>query len=218
MLQKYTVMVKLMRGKFIVIEGLDGSGKTTQTKIIVDKLVQKGLEVVRQAEPTGGEYGQMCREALSGTKQCSKSLLALLFTADRIDHNLNEFNGINMNIANGRTVISDRYYYSTLAYQGVDVGINLLKNLNVGCDDIRKPDLCIFLDLPPEKSMERINAGRAPDEIEIYENIQYLTNIRKRFYDVIEMLGDIENIHVINADASVDEVSLAIEDAVMKLF
>ena len=138
-------------GKFIVIEGLDGSGKTTQTNIITEKLKAKGINVINQAEPTPHEFGRMCREVLGGRKKVTKSQFALLFTADRIDHNLNPEDGINMHIGRGDTVISDRYYYSTLAYQGVDVGLDWLMSLNLGCEDIRKPDLCIFLDLLPEK-------------------------------------------------------------------
>lgn len=206
------------KGKFIVIEGLDGSGKTTQTKILTEKLQKKGITVVNQAEPTSHEFGKMCREVLSGRKKIRKSQLALLFTLDRIDHNKNSEDGIEQNINSGNTVISDRYYYSTLAYQGVDVGMNWLKSLNLDCEDIRRPDLCIFLDLTPEKSMERINANRSADEIEIYENEEYLANIRKRFYNVIETLKDRENIAVINADGSVDEVAAKIEEVVMPLF
>lgn len=207
-----------MTGKFIVIEGLDGSGKTTQTRILSEKLINKGIKVVNQAEPTPGEYGKMCREVLGGRKQCAKSQLALLFTLDRIDHNLNEKDGINYHIENGETVISDRYYYSTLAYQGIDVGIEWLKSLNLDCQDIRKPDLCVFLDLTPEKSMERINAGRSADEIEIYENVKALESIRERFKKIIADLGDRENIKVINADGSVEEVAEQIEKAVMSLY
>lgn len=206
------------RGKFIVIEGLDGSGKTTQTKIISDKLRDKGINVVNQAEPTDHEFGKMCREVLSGKKKVTKTQLALLFTADRIDHNVNPEDGINMNISLGNTVISDRYYYSTLAYQGVDVGVDWLKNLNIKCEDIRKPDLCIFLDLTPEKSMERIYANRTPDQIEIYETEEYLTSIRKRFYSCFESFKENENIVVINADGTIEEVAAKIEDAVMKLY
>lgn len=206
------------KGKFIVIEGLDGSGKTTQTKIVTEKLTARGINVINQAEPTPHEYGKMCREALSGRKKCTKSQLALLFTADRIDHNVNAEDGINMHLQRGDTVISDRYYYSTLAYQGVDVGMNWLKSLNLDCEDIRKPDLCVFLDLTPEKSMERINANRSADEIEIYENLEYLTSIRKRFYNVIDSLKDSENIAVINADGTVEEVAEKIEKAVMSLY
>ncbi len=206
------------KGKFIVIEGLDGSGKTTQTNIITEKLKVKGINVINQAEPTPHEFGRMCREVLGGRKKVTKSQFALLFTADRIDHNLNPEDGINMHIGKGDTVISDRYYYSTLAYQGVDVGLDWLMGLNLGCEDIRKPDLCIFLDLLPEKSMERINANRSEDEIEIYENEEYLTSIRKRFYNVIDALKETENIVVINADGTVEEVAEQIEKAVMALY
>lgn len=206
------------KGKFIVIEGLDGSGKTTQTKIIAAKLQEKGIKVVTHAEPTAGEYGKKCREILSGVKKCTKSELALLFTADRIDHNVNESDGINMHIDKGETVLCDRYYYSTLAYQGVDVGMEWLKTLNLECEDIRKPDLCIFLDLTPEKSMERIYANRTPDQIEIYETQDYLTSIRKRFYNCLDSLKESENIVVINADGTIDEVAEKIEAAVNSLY
>lgn len=206
------------KGKFIVIEGLDGSGKTTQTKILAEKLQAKGINVVNHAEPTGGEYGKMCREVLSGAKKCTKSQLALLFTADRIDHNVNEADGINMHIDKGDTIICDRYYYSTLAYQGVDVGMEWLRSLNLGCEDIRKPDLCIFLDLTPEKSMERIYANRTADQIEIYETQDYLTSIRKRFYNCLDSLKENENIVVINADGTIEEVAEKIENAVDMIY
>lgn len=206
------------KGKFIVIEGLDGSGKTTQTKILAAKLREKGMSVVTHAEPTNGEYGKKCREILSGAKKCTKSELALLFTADRIDHNVNDADGINMHIDKGETVLCDRYYYSTLAYQGVDVGMEWLKTLNLGCEDIRKPDLCIFLDLTPEKSMERIYANRTADQIEIYETQDYLTSIRKRFYNCLESLKESENIVVINADGTIDEVAEKIENAVNTIY
>ncbi len=206
------------KGKFIVIEGLDGSGKTTQTKILAAKLRDKGISVITHAEPTGGEYGKKCREILSGAKKCTKSELALLFTADRIDHNVNDVDGINMHIEKGETVLCDRYYYSTLAYQGVDVGMEWLKTLNLGCEDIRKPDLCIFLDLTPEKSMERIYANRSADQIEIYETQDYLTSIRKRFYNCLDSLKDSENIVVINADGTIEEVAEKIELAVNEIY
>ncbi len=205
-------------GKFIVIEGLDGAGKSTQTEILTEKLLSRGVKVINHAEPTESEFGKMCREVLSGRKKITKSQLALLFTADRIEHNVSATDGINMHLQSGDTVICDRYYYSTLAYQGVDVGIDWLKSLNLGCEDIRKPDLCIFLDLTPEKSMERIKANRNADEIEIYENLEYLKSIRKRFYNVINSLKDSENICVINADGTVDEVASRIEKAVNAIY
>lgn len=206
----------MQSGKFIVIEGLDGSGKTTQAKLLAESLSKMGFNTVFQAEPTRHKFGKMCRDVLAGKKDCTKSQLALLFTADRIDHNVSQKDGINMHVEKGDIVICDRYYYSTLAYQGVDVGLDWLIKLNLGCEDIRKPDLCIFLDLPPEKSMERINANRSADEIEIYENEAYLTSIRERFFYVIDVLKNKENIVVINADGAIEDVAKDIEREILK--
>ncbi len=206
-----------MDSKFIVIEGLDGSGKTTQTKIIAERLEKRLIKTHVTAEPTKNTYGKLCREYLSG-RPASKTLCAAVFTADRIDHNTDPDNGINAHLKRGETVLCDRYYYSTLAYQGVDVGMDWLKGLNLGCEDIRKPDLCLFLDLTPEVSMQRINSARSSDDIEIYENIPYLTDIRTRFYEVINMLKGDENIKIIDASKTIDEVADDIESAVLELY
>ena len=206
-----------MDSKFIVIEWLDGSGKTTQLNIIADRLEKRLIKTHRTAEPTKNTYGKLCREYLSG-KPAPKTLCAAVFTADRIDHNTDPDDGINAHLNRGETVLCDRYYYSTLAYQGVDVGMEWLKNLNLGCEDIRKPDLCIFLDLKPEISMQRINTARSSDDIEIYENIPYLTDIRSRFYEVINILKDSENIKIIDASKTIDEVADDIETEILKLY
>lgn len=206
-----------MDSKFIVIEGLDGSGKTTQTKITAGRLEKRLIKTHVTAEPTKNTYGKLCREYLSG-RPASKTLCAAVFTADRIEHNTDPVDGINAHLNRGETVLCDRYYYSTLAYQGVDVGMDWLKGLNLGCEDIRKPDLCIFLDLTPEVSMQRINSARSSDDIEIYENIPYLTDIRARFYEVINMLKDDENIKIIDASRSIDEVADDIENAILELY
>ena len=206
-----------MDSKFIVIEGLDGSGKTTQTKITAERLEKRLIKTHVTAEPTKNTYGKLCREYLSG-RPASKTLCAAVFTADRIEHNTDPVDGINAHLNRGETVLCDRYYYSTLAYQGVDVGMDWLKGLNLGCEDIRKPDLCIFLDLTPEVSMQRINSARSSDDIEIYENIPYLTDIRARFYEVINMLKDDENIKIIDASRSIDEVDDDIENAILELY
>jgi len=206
-----------MQAKFIVIEGLDGSGKTTQREIITKHLTDMGQKVVCTAEPTDSVYGKMCRKYLAGTP-APKTLYAAAFTADRIFHNTDPENGINAHLSRGETVICDRYYYSTLAYQGVDVGMEWLKELNLGCEDIRKPDLCIFLDLQPEESVKRITAARKAEDIEIYENLEYLTDIRARFYEVITMLSDSENIAIIDASKSVEEVTASIKEHIEKLF
>ena len=105
-------------GRFIVIEGLDGSGKTTQGKLLADRLRAEGKTVVITAEPTGFDGGKKLREALSGKIKKSECEMAVMFVADRIEHNIHKTEGINALVESGAYVICDRYYYSTLAYQG----------------------------------------------------------------------------------------------------
>ena len=187
-----------MDSKFIVIEGLDGSGKTTQTKIIAERLEKRLIKTHVTAEPTKNTYGKLCREYLSG-RPASKTLCAAVFTADRIDHNTDPDNGINAHLKRGETVLCDRYYYSTLAYQGVDVGMDWLKGLNLGCEDIRKPDLCLFLDLTPEVSMQRINSARSSDDIEIYENYGH-THAFLRGYQHVKRRREYKNYRRVEND------------------
>ena len=203
------------KGKFIVIEGLDGSGKTTQTKIITDKLIAKGINVVNHAEPTGREYGKMCREVLSGKKKCTKSQLALLFTADRIDHNVNDEDGINMHVEKGNTVICDRYYYSSLAYQGSETDFDWVLDMNINCPEIRKPDLCIFLDLEPEKCFDRISKNRLVKEI--YEETERLERYRKRYFEIFDMLKFTDNIAIIDTAKDIDSVAAEVYAKVSEL-
>lgn len=205
-----------MAGKFIVIEGLDGAGKTTHAALLAEYLSAKGIDVVRQAEPTDGAYGRACREALAG-KTCPKTQLAMLFTMDRIDHNLRPDDGIETLLAAGKTVLCDRYYYSTLAYQGLDVGTDWLAALNLGCPDIRKPDLCVFMDLAPAVSMARIHKARDDSQIEIYENEASLTRIRERFHEVLRLLPE-ENIAYIDCDADKPTVQTRIRAVVDPLY
>ncbi len=109
---------KTMEGKFIVIEGLDGSGKSTQIRLLAERLRSLGREVFETAEPTPSATGGLIRDALSGFTRRTGAEIAALFMADRVAHNVNPINGINVMLAQGRDVICDRYYYSSLAYQG----------------------------------------------------------------------------------------------------
>jgi thymidylate kinase len=99
----------------------------------------------------------------------------------------------------------------------MDVGMDWLRGLTVDCQDIRKPDLCIFLDLEPEKSMERITTNRKSEDIEIYETLESLTDIRDRFYNVIYSLKN-DNIEIIDASGTVEEVAKRIQHTVEMFF
>ena len=192
-----------MRGRFIVFEGIDGAGKTTQAKLLAQKLESLGKSVYLTAEPTDLESGRELRKILGGEKKKTDCELALLFTLDRIAHNIDKEKGINAMLDAGYNVICDRYYYSSLAYQGPVTSYEWVKSLNLNCPDILHPDLCIFLDLTPEQSLERISKGR--EKLEIFENLETLTRVRESFFGVITDLDD--NIAVLDAYRSPEAIA-----------
>ena len=203
-----------MRGKFIVFEGIDGAGKSTQISILEEKLKKEGRKVFVTAEPTQSVTGGALRDALSGNYKRSAAELAAMFLADRVFHNVNEKCGIQQALEKGFDVISDRYYYSSFAYQGLESDIDWVIDMNLRCPEILKPDLCVFLDLDAEKSKQRIDSARMATEI--FENSEMLEKIRSKFFDVFKRLEG-ENICIIDASQSIDKVSEEIYSAIQKL-
>ena len=200
------------RGRFIVIEGIDGAGKTTQIEILAKKLRDEGRTVCVTAEPTVSVSGGLLRDALGGISNRTPCEMAALFVLDRIFHNVNP-NGIKAMIEKGIDVICDRYYYSSLAYQGSQTDFDWVKDMNLNCPDIRIPDLCIFLDLSPDESLKRISKGRTSTEL--YEKLDTLESVRKRFFDVFDILNERDNIKIIDTTGdSIDEVAKKISDAI----
>ena len=199
-------------GRLIVFEGIDGAGKTTHIALLAEWLRAQGREVAVTAEPTGSETGKMLRQALSGAVPSTPCERAALFVLDRIRHNTDPVSGIGALLARGADVICDRYYYSTLAYQGSETDPEWVERMNLDCPEIRRPDLCIFLDLTPEESLARIEArGEAK---EIYETREKLAAVRAKFYQVLERLGNRDRIVTVSAAGSIAETQAAIRAAV----
>ena len=192
------------RGRFIVFEGLDGAGKTTQIELLANRLRGTGRRVYCTAEPTESVSGGLLRDALGGISKRTAGEMAALFVLDRIFHNVNPVNGIQKMLADGFDVICDRYYYSSMAYQGSETDPEWVRHMNLDCPEILRPDVCVFLDLTPEQSMARINRGRATQEI--YENEEKLTAVRNQFYRVFEELRERDNIRIVNAYRSIEEI------------
>jgi dTMP kinase len=139
------------KGVFICIEGLDGCGKTTQAKLLAKKL-RKSHNALYTAEPSRGKIGTYIRKrCLYGEKRLSTVVEALLFAADRVEHVENE---VLPALREGRLVISDRYVYSSLAYQGAaGLSIDWIEKVN---EHALKPDLAVFLDVDPKTVMQRL--------------------------------------------------------------
>ena len=150
-------------GLFIVLEGLDGAGTTTQAKMLVEWLESKGHKGHLTAEPSRGPIGRLIREVLGGVRSgadgapLTSPALAALFVADRADHIVSE---IEPALAAGTHVVCDRYVHSSLAYQGVDNDVEWIAAMNA---PMRRPDLTIFVRVEPETASRR-RAQRGSDE------------------------------------------------------
>ncbi|MBR2916080.1 MAG: dTMP kinase [Clostridia bacterium] len=205
-----------MGNKFIVIEGLDGSGKSTQIKLLADYLTQKGEKVYITAEPQSYETGAYIRRILSESLDKDMYLQAALFLADRLEHITHPALGIKKHLEDGETVICDRYYYSSFAYQGTASQMDWVMDINLKCPEIITPDLCIFLDVNPNTCKERIDTTR--ESAELYEkDTELMSKIRQNFLDVFEKLRDRESIKIISADRGIEEIQADIIKAIQEV-
>ena len=163
------------KGKFIVFEGIDGSGISTQTQCLKSKLESEyGIKAVLAKEPSEGPIGTIIRQVLSRRMVgIDDRSLALLFAADRIDHNQNKIVPV---LKKGDFIICDRYLWSSYAYQG-------MKNDNTWIEEINKyayqPDLTIFIKVQAETSLKRITGSRF--QTEIFEEIEILQNVLENY-------------------------------------
>lgn len=205
------------KGKFIVLEGLDGCGKSTQIKRLASYFEKNNKLVHITAEPTEFETGAYLRRILSESQNKNMYLQAALFLADRLEHITHPEFGIKQYLEKGYNVICDRYYYSSLAYQGTASDMNWVEYINLECPDILVPDLCIFLDVNPDTCKERIDKVR--EKPELYEkDINLMREIRQNFLNVLNKLKGSQNIVILDANQSLEHVEKEILDNVQKTF
>ncbi len=163
---------------FIVIEGLDGAGATTQMKAVTEAFDVAQVACHATFEPTSSPMGSLVRSILRKEIVTTPMALALLFAADREDHLYHPVNGIVDKMKEGTVVISDRYLFSSLAYQAVDCGFEKVSELN----NYPYPRFLFYLDTPVEACLARIekrNNGK-----ELFERQEFLTKVRDN-YEII---------------------------------
>lgn len=192
---------------FIVFEGIDGSGTSTQIKKLEESFPQK---IITTAEPTKNEIGKFLRKMLAGEFSVDEKTASYLFAADRCEH-LYGKNGIIENLQNDKIVVSDRYFFSSLAYQSVSCGKELPKLLN---SPFPLPEYLFYFEINPEISLNRVNSRG--EKKEIYENIE-IQKKTANLYD--EIISEYENdkshkmkIIRIDASKSIEEIFQKIQE------
>ncbi len=183
------------KGAFIVFEGIDGSGKTTQAKLLQEELKRNGFGVLLTKEPTDGPIGQIIRRGLRGELNFSMKTIQLLFTADRSYHLETT---ILPALREGKVVISDRYFYSTIAYGMLELEKEWLKKINSG---FLEPDMVFLIDIDPETSLERLSTSRKAKEK--FEDLEKLRKVRENY---LEISKEYKNFYVVNGNRNAEEI------------
>lgn len=195
-----------MPGKLIVIEGLDGSGLTTQATLLRNYFMSKNKTTLLTKEPTEGLIGGLIKACLRKEWKTTPLTLQTLFAADRNHHLETE---IIPSLKQGKTVICDRYILSSLAFGVIDVPIKTLNQLN---KDFPKPNMTFIIDTQPKICIERIKRSRP--HVEIYEEEQKLQQIRRNF---LTLKNYFPETYMIDGNREPDKVFEDIQRVVAKI-
>ncbi len=202
------------KGVFIVFEGIDGSGKTTQIKKLSEKLQADGYDIYRTFEPSNGPVGTLVRDMLQGRIETDQRTIALLFAADRTDHLVNKKNGIADQVRQGKIVLCDRYYFSSYAYHSQYVDMDWVIQSNLINADILRPDLNIFIDVDPQACFKRLEQRQ--EEFELYEKIDIIKKVRDLYFEAFDKLNKKEHIVIIDGNADENVVAQRVYQEIIK--
>jgi len=205
-----------LRGKFITFEGIDGSGKSTQLRMLTSELRVRGFDVLTTCEPGGTPLGRRLREVFLETEEIVAPLAELLlFAADRAQH-VNFL--VEPALENGKIVISDRYSDATAAYQGAGRGfdeqsINQVIRLATGG---LKPDLTLFFDISVKEAISRTNSrsdggGEQKNRMDS-ETVEFYERVRKAYLQIAE--NEPERFCVVDASGAIDEIKTKVSELV----
>ena len=178
----------------INLEGIDGCGKSTQSQFLMDKFESDNEKTILLKEPTNGKYGQKLWEMLSGKIEATTEEILELFVLDRKEH-VNQ--KIKPALDEGKIVLMDRYYYSTMAYQAAaGIDINRIRRDN---EFAPKPDIVLIFDLPADLAMKRVRGHSVAD---VFEKEEHLEKVRKAYLN----LEDDSLVRIIDATRAPDEI------------
>ena len=142
---------------------------------------------------------------MTGRIKTDNKVIAGLFVADRLDHLLNDVNGIIGKINEGITVISDRYYFSSYAYHSIDMPMEWVIKANSQSSALLKPTVTVFIDVDPDVAVERLAKNRYQQEL--FEKKSRLIKVREKYYEAFDKLKDEEEVIIIDGNRSVSEIA-----------
>ncbi|TFH05349.1 MAG: dTMP kinase [Spirochaetales bacterium] len=184
----------------IVLEGIDGAGTTTQARLLTQRLKQNSRTVWATSEPTGSPIGRLIREILRSDLEADPETIAHLFAADR-SHHLRGSDGIIAHLSAGDIVVCDRYKYSSLAYQSVDMPMEVITALNARFPD---PGLLFFVDLPVETGAQRLSRRSS---LEIFEYDEFQHKVRSNYLRVLDKASTTTRLHVLDGTQTVEAIA-----------
>jgi dTMP kinase len=195
-----------MAGRFIVFEGLDGSGITTQATLLRNHFLSKGKDAVLTKEPTDGLIGGVIKSSLRNEWRTDPYTLQILFAADRAHHLTTE---IEPAIKKNKTVICDRYILSSLVFGSLNVSVEILKQLNA---QFMKPHMTIIVDTHPKVCMERMKKAR--HHVELFEEEHKLTQIRQ---NILALKRHFPEVYIVDGNRSAEEIHEEVKKLVSKI-
>jgi dTMP kinase len=187
----------------IVLEGIDGSGKSTQAAALHRRLRAEGVSASLTQEPTSGPIGQLIRRCLTGDVELDERSLTLLYAADRLDHLTSE-NGMLRDLEAEKVVVCDRYYHSSYAYHSDTVGLDWIVAINSLAVSLAQADVTILLDVSPAVAIDRLGTSRG--RAERYEHIGKLERVRTVYLSTFTKLPPGSG-HLVDANADVETIS-----------
>lgn len=196
----------MAKGKFIVFEGLDGAGTTTQIDLLSGYLKKQGYKVFVTKEPTNNIIGGLIKGQLTKQWRASPGCLQLLFAADRSNHLTTE---IIPALEKGAVVLCDRYVLSSIAFGGINLDIKWLKDIN---SKFPNPDFTIFLDTSPKECIERMKKNRL--SLELFEEKNKLMKVRKLY---LEMIDNHRGLTIIDGNKPITSIFNKIKNTVEKI-
>lgn len=203
---------KNSRGSFIAFEGIDGSGKSTQSALLIQRLRKSKIQCYATMEPTDAPIGSLIRQIMTGRVKTDNKVVAALFAADRLDHLLNEVDGIVSKIESGVTVVTDRYYFSSYAYNSVHMPMEWVIKANEQSSAILRPSVTVYIDIDPDTALDRIAKNRFRQEL--FEKKSMLVKVRDNYMKAFKLLEKEEKVVIVDGNRPQEEIADAVWDAV----